>query len=82
MNSEDFGLISNSAEIYEASNDYGILDIDSIPGNKSASEDDYSTADVLTSIKTGEIIIYTTLILTIITIVGVGTYIIKKKVLK
>ena len=77
----DFGLINNSAEIYETSNDYGALDIDSTPGNKATNEDDYSTANVLTSVKTGDVVIYTTLIITIITIVGVGIYMIKKKVL-
>lgn len=82
MNSEDFGLINNSAEIFETSNDYGVLDVDSKPGNKVTSEDDYSTADVLTTVKTGEMIVYTTLAFTIIAIIGVGTYIIKKKVLK
>ena len=74
---DDFGLINNSAEIYETSNDYGALDIDSTPGNKATNEDDYSTANVLT----GDVVIYTTLIITIITIVGVGIYMIKKKVL-
>lgn len=78
---DDFGLINNSAEIYETSNDYGALDIDSTPGNKATNEDDYSTANVLTSVKTGDLVIYTTLIITIITIVGVGIYMIKKKVL-
>ena len=78
---KDFGLINNSAEIYETSNDYGALDIDSTPGNKATNEDDYSTANVLTSVKTGDVVIYTTLIITIITIVGVGIYMIKKKVL-
>ena len=77
----DFGLINNSAEIYETSNDYGALDVDSTPGNKATNEDDYSTANVLTSVKTGDVVIYTTLIITIITIVGVGIYMIKKKVL-
>lgn len=78
---DDFGLINNSAEIYETSNDYGALDIDSTPGNKATNKDDYSTANVLTSVKTGDVVIYTTLIITIITIVGVGIYMIKKKVL-
>lgn len=78
---DDFGLINNSAEIYETSNDYGALDIDSTPGNKATNEDDYSTANVLTSVKTGDVVIYTTLIITIITIVVVGIYMIKKKVL-
>lgn len=79
---EDFGLINNSAEIYETSNDYGALDVDSTPGNKATNEDDYSTANVLTSVKTGDIVIYTTLIVTIIAIVGVGIYMIRKKVLR
>ena len=78
---DDFGLINNSAEIYETSNDYGVLDIDSTPGNKATNEDDYSTANVLTSVKTGDVVIYTTLILTVIAIVGIGLYMIKKKVL-
>lgn len=78
---DDFGLINNSAEIYETSNDYGALDVDSTPGNKATNEGDYSTANVLTSVKTGDIVIYTTLIVTIIAIVGVGIYMIKKKVL-
>ncbi len=78
---DDFGLINNSAEIYETSNDYGALDVDSTPGNKATNEDDYSTANVLTSVKTGDVVIYTTLILTVIAIVGIGLYMIKKKVL-
>lgn len=73
--------LNNSAEIFETSNDYGALDIDSTPGNKAGNEDDYSTANVLTAVKTGEIIIYTTLTLTVIAIIGVGIYMIKKKVL-
>lgn len=82
MNSDgDFGLINNSAEIYETSNDYGALDVDSTPGNKATNEDDYSTANVLASVKTGDVVIYTTLVLTVIAIVGVGIYMIKKKVL-
>lgn len=82
MNSEDFGLINNSAEIYETSNDYGLLDVDSTPANKVEKEDDYSTADVLTTVKTGEAIVYTTLTLAVIAIIGIGIYIIKKKVLR
>lgn len=82
MNSEDFGMITNSAEICETSNDYGLLDVDSSPGNRATNEDDYSTANVLTTVKTGGIIVYTTLTLTVITIIGVGIYMIKKRVLK
>lgn len=82
MTQESFGLITNKAEIYEATNDYGLADVDSVPGNQSTNEDDYSIANVLTGVKTGEAVIYITLAITIITIIGVGTYIIRKKVIK
>ncbi len=82
MTQESFGLITNKAEIYEATNDYGLADMDSVPGNQSTNEDDYSIANVLTGVKTGEAVIYITLAITIITIIGVGTYIIRKKVIK
>ncbi len=77
-----YGMITNNAEIMETSNDYGMEDVDSVAGNKSTSEDDYSTANIILGVKTGQVFIYVTLTLTIIAIIGVGTYIIKKKVLK
>ena len=77
-----FGMITNNAEIMETSNDYGMEDVDSIAGNKSTSEDDYSTANIILGVKTGQVFIYVTLTLTIIAIIGVGTYLIKKRVLK
>lgn len=82
MTEESFGLITNTAEIYETSNNYGLEDVDSKPANKATNEDDISTANVLTTVKTGEIVIYATLTLTIIAIIGVGIYLIKKKVIK
>lgn len=81
MTSESYGTITNEAELYETSNDYGLKDIDSTTGNKVKSEDDYSTSNVIISPQTGEIIIYTTLIITTIAIIGVGIYVIKKRVL-
>lgn len=82
MTKESFDLITNTAEIYEASNDYGIEDMDSIPGNKTTNEDDISIANVLPSVKTGETVIYTLLTITVIAILGVGIFLIKKKVIK
>ena len=55
MTGENTGLAHNSFEIVEAMNDKGIKDIDSSPGNK-VSEDDFSAADVIIGIQTGEII--------------------------
>ena len=74
--------INNNAEIYESYNEQGLKDIDSTPGNKAQDEDDMSTADVIFSIVTGKIIMYTTIILGIVAILGFGVFEIKKRVLK
>jgi len=82
MNNDDFGVFSNSAEIYEASNNYGLLDIDSTPGNKASNEDDYSIANVIVGVKTGQAVIYGTLTMAVLIIIATGVYVIRKKVLK
>lgn len=82
MNNDDFGVFSNSAEIYEASNNYGLLDVDSIPGNKASNEDDYSIANVIVGVKTGQAVIYVTLTMAVLIIIATGVYVIRKKVLK
>ena len=82
MNSEDFGVFSNNAEIYETSNNYGLLDIDSTPGNNSSNEDDYSIANVVVGVKTGQTVIYVLLTTVVLAIIGTGVYVINKKILK
>ena len=82
MNSEDFGVFSNNAEIYEASNNYGLLDIDSTPGNNASNEDDYSIANVVVGVKTGQTVIYVLLTTVVLAIIGTGVYVINKKILK
>lgn len=82
MTESNLGLYHNEAEIYESYNDLGIQDIDSVAGNKVSSEDDISSADVLITVKTGEAILFVGLSLTIIAIIGIGAYFIKKKVLR
>jgi len=82
LTQENIGLYNNTAEIYEAYNDLGIKDIDSTPANKVSSEDDMSSADVLISVKTGQVILFVGLTITIIATIGIGAYFIKKKVIK
>ena len=82
MTEDNLGLYHNEAEIYEAYNDLGIEDTDSTEGNKLSNEDDISSADVLITVKTGEVILFIGLTLTIVAIIGSGVYLIKKKVLK
>ncbi len=50
------GIVNNNAEIYETYNKEGIKDIDSTEANKVSNEDDMSSADLVISIKTGEIV--------------------------
>ncbi len=77
----NLGTTNNSAEIYESYNDYGIADIDSNIANNVAKEDDYGSADIIISLNTGTIAMYTGLIISMIAIIGVGAYMINKKVL-
>ena len=82
MNDNNLGIINNTAEIYETYNDLGLSDIDSLPANVVQQEDDMSSADAMISVKTGEVYMYISLIITCIGIFGVGIYFINKKVLK
>lgn len=82
VNDNSLGTINNNAEIYEAYNDEGIEDLDSTPANKNSSEDDYASSNLVLSIKTGKVVVFIGLTLTIITIISMGAYFIKKKVLR
>lgn len=82
MTESNTGLISNTAEIAEASNNLGISDNDSTPANRKDGEDDISKADVIISVKTGTIVSYIILIFSMLAIAGGGIYIIKQKLLK
>ena len=75
--------INNYSEIKEVYNTLGLEDIDSIPGNNAQNEDDYSSADLIVTIKTGATT-YTLVALGTIILIGIlggGIYLIKKKVL-
>lgn len=82
MTEESLGLINNTAEIYEAYNDLGLKDVDSTVANKLSNEDDMSSADVLITVKTGEVVLFIGISITAIAIIAVGAYFIKKKVLR
>lgn len=81
MTEENVGMVNNNAEIYESYNEKGLEDTDSKPGNKNSSEDDYGTANVLISVETGTVVLYTAITIASITILGAGIYSIKKYVL-
>ena len=75
MTADNTGIINNKIEIYEDYNIYGISDIDSTPANKAQGEDDISYADTIILIKTGEIFIYTSVIITTIILASVVVFI-------
>ena len=82
--SNNLGLKTNTAEISEDYNKYGVPDIDSVPDNKKYGEDDIDDAKVILSIKTGlvtNIVMYSTIGLVILVVMGAGIIAIKKYVL-
>lgn len=75
---ENTGLVHNTFEIAETTNDKGIEDIDSIPGNKLL-EDDLSYADSIIGISTGlSISVIPIIIVSIIAIIPIAFLIWKK----
>ncbi len=74
-------IVNNNAEIYESYNEQGIADIDSTEANKVESEDDMSNADIVLGVVTGRIVIYSTLILTIIFMIVIGVFMIQRNIL-
>lgn len=80
-NESNIQVMTNVAEISEDYNDKGIPDIDSIPDNKKAGEDDIDDAPVLVSISTGQARIYFTLGFIVLVTAAGGVVLIKKYVL-
>ncbi len=79
---DNTGTIINTAEIAEASNSLGISDTDSTPGNNNASEDDYGRAEVIISVETGRMVVFISIIMTILIVTAVTVLIINKKILR
>ena len=80
MTNDNTGAVSNTAEIAEDYNIYGVSDLDSTPMNKAQNEDDFARADSYLSVKTGEVFIYISVIITTIILVGIAVSIIVLKV--
>ena len=81
MTKENTGTITNLVEIYEATNDEEIEDINSIPGDKLEGQNDMSKVEVIIATSTGTIILYTTLAIIVIAILGLGFYKTRKIIL-
>ena len=77
---DNTGMVTNKAEIVAASNDLGVDDIDSIPGNGATSEDDIGQADVIISISTGGGLVNTMILITVLINLLLLGYVIKRKI--
>lgn len=82
LNSNSTGTIENTAEIGAATNLEEIKDIDSTPGNKLGGEDDIGSASLIISIRTGGPTLYIGIVLISLAVLGIGIYLINKKILK
>ena len=82
MKESNVGLTTNTAEIVNTYNELGLKDINSTEGNKVQGENDMSSADVIIAIKTGQIILTITLIITAVLIAIAIILIIRKRELK
>ena len=82
MTEENTGLVNNQAEIYEDYNTYGTADINSTPANKIQGENDLGAADIIVSIKTGEVLIYISVIIVTILLGSIAIFVTHSKIVQ
>ena len=82
LKADSTGTIENIGEIGASRNLQSIAEVDSTVGNKMAGEDDMSTASLIVSISTGSPVMYIGIVIGTMLVLGLGIYIINKKVLK
>ena len=80
MTEENTGITNNQAEIYEDYNTYGISDINSTPANKAQGENDLSAADMIISVKTGEVFVYISVIIITILLGSIAIFVAYNKI--
>ena len=78
---DNLALKTNTAEIAEDKNEYGVPDRDSIPDNKKEGEDDIDIAKVILAVSTGTVKTYFMLATGLLVIVCAGVILIKKYVI-
>lgn len=78
MTETNTGIVNNQAEIAESYNKIGIADIDSDTFDRDPKDDDMSSADLIVGVKTGETLIYFSVIITLV-IAGIVAIIVIKK---
>lgn len=82
MTNENTGTFTNIAEIYEATNEAEVEDINSTPGDKKNNQNDIAKVDVMITVSTGTIALYTILAMVVLAILGFGIFKVKNITLK
>ena len=78
MKENNTGLVNNTAEIVDSYNELGLTDSNSTEGNKVKGENDMSSADIIISIRTGQVVTTVLLIISTIVMLGIAGIFIKK----
>ena len=81
MKENNTGLVNNTAEIAESYNELGLTDVNSTEGNKVKGENDMGSADLIISIRTGQVVTTVLLIISSIVILGVAIYFVRKLII-
>ena len=81
MDNDSTGTFINVAEVGEDYNEKGLEDYNSTIGNRQQGENDMSDVTLIIGVKTGRVVTYIGLGIVCIALLGVGIYIIRKKVL-
>ena len=80
MTEDNTGIVNNLAEIYEDYNIYGISDKNSTPANKAQGENDLGKADTIILIKTGEVFLYVSVVITSMLLGCIVAFIVYNKI--
>ena len=78
MTETNTGIVNNQAEIAESYNKLGLTDIDSDANDRDQKDDDMSAADLIIGVKTGETLIYFSVIIAIVIAAIIAIIVIKK----
>lgn len=81
MTENNTGLINNMAEIVDSYNELGLVDINSVEGNRNNEENDMNSADLIISIKTGQVLMTISLIIVSIIILGIAVILLKRVII-
>ena len=79
MNQNNTGTSLNMAEILKDTNDFNILDRDSVAGNKKDNEDDISSAELIVSVSTGVVTVIFICLIILVSLISVAVFVYTKR---